>query len=54
MYSLKVCITWVKEHKTTISDSIDEKIYLDPDIGLFVTWYEPDPMDGEYPGIEGD
>jgi phosphomannomutase len=46
--------TWAKEHDTTIFDLIDEKIYLDPDIGLFVTGYEPDPMDGEYPGIEGD
>lgn len=33
---------------------IDEYIYLDPAIGLFVTGYEPDPLDGEYPGIEGD
>ena len=33
---------------------LDEKIYLDPDIGLFVNGYEPDPMDGEYPGIVGD
>ena len=22
--------------------------------GLFVNYYEPDPLDGEYPGIEGD
>jgi phosphomannomutase len=45
---------WAKEHKTTIYDLIDEKIYLESEIGLFVTGYEPDPMDGEYPGIEGD
>jgi phosphomannomutase len=45
---------WAKEQETTIFNLIDEKIYLDPGIGLFVTGYEPDPMDGEYPGIEGD
>ncbi|MBN1981943.1 MAG: hypothetical protein JW795_10440, partial [Chitinivibrionales bacterium] len=33
---------------------IDNEIFLDDDIGLFVTGYEPDPLDGEYPGIEGD
>jgi phosphoglucomutase len=45
---------WAKERGTTIFELIDEKIYLDPAIGLFVTGYEPDPLDGEYPGIEGD
>jgi len=45
---------WAKEKGTTLFDLIDENIYLDPDIGLFVNGYEPDPMDGEYPGIEGD
>jgi phosphomannomutase len=33
---------------------IDKHIYLDPAIGLFYNHYEPDPIDGEYPGIEGD
>jgi hypothetical protein len=45
---------WAKEKGITLFDLIDDEIYLDPDIGLFVTSYEPDPMDGEYPGIEGD
>lgn len=45
---------WAKEQKTTLYRLIDEKIYMDPDIGLFVNLYEPDPLDGEYPGIEGD
>ncbi len=45
---------WAKERGTTIFDLINEKIYMDPAIGLFVTGYEPDPWDGEYPGIEGD
>jgi len=45
---------WAKEQGMTLFQLIDEKIYLDPDIGLFVGGYQPDPMDGEYPGIEGD
>jgi phosphomannomutase len=44
---------WAKQNGTTISELID-KLYLDSDIGLFVNHYEPDPLDGEYPGIEGD
>ncbi len=45
---------YAKEHDTTLFDLLDEKIYLDPGIGLFVNGYEPDPLDGEYPGIRGD
>jgi len=45
---------WAKENGTSIFELIDKHIYLDPDIGLFVNHYEPDPLDGEYPGIEGD
>lgn len=45
---------WAKERGTTIFELIDKEIFLDPDIGLFVTRYEPDPLIGEYPGIEGD
>ena len=45
---------YANENGTTLYDLIDEKIYLDPDIGLFITGYEPDPLDGEYPGIVGD
>ena len=44
---------WAKQHGTSIFELIDRHIYLDPDIGLFVNLYEPDPLDGEYPGIEG-
>lgn len=43
-----------KEQGTTLLDLLDREIHLDPDVGLFVTLYEPDPRDGEYPGIEGD
>ncbi len=45
---------YAKENNTTIYELIDNEIYLDPDIGYFVNYYEPDPLDGEYPGIEGD
>jgi len=45
---------WAKENGTTLIGLLDKHIYLDPDIGLFVNLYKPDPLDGEYPGIEGD
>jgi phosphomannomutase len=45
---------WAKEKGTSLIELLDKHIYLDPDIGLFVNLYEPDPLDGEYPGIEGD
>ncbi|HFA49193.1 MAG TPA: hypothetical protein ENJ95_09265 [Bacteroidetes bacterium] len=45
---------WAKDQGTSIFELIDKKIFLDPEIGLFYNHYEPDPIDGEYPGIEGD
>lgn len=45
---------WAKTHGMSLIELLDEKIYLDPAIGLFVTYYEPDPLDGEYPGLAGD
>jgi phosphomannomutase len=45
---------YAKKLGTTLFNLIDEKIYLDPEIGLFVNGYEADPTDGEYPGITGD
>ncbi|MBU0717760.1 MAG: hypothetical protein KJ749_05875, partial [Planctomycetes bacterium] len=42
-----------KEHGTNLLDWADDKLYLDPDIGLYVTFYEPDPLDGEYEGLAG-
>ena len=42
-----------KESGVNLIDLLDEKIYLDPDIGLYVTHYEPDPLDGEYEGLAG-
>ena len=44
---------WAKEQGTNLIDLLDEKIYLDPAIGLFATHYEPDPIDGEYEGLAG-
>ncbi len=44
---------YAKEQGTNLLDLLDEKIYLDPDIGLYVTYYEPDPIDGEYEGLAG-
>jgi phosphomannomutase len=45
---------WAKQHGTTLFELVDKHVYLDPAVGLFVNHYEPDPLDGEYPGIEGD
>jgi phosphoglucomutase len=45
---------WAKQQATTLYELMDKHVHLDPDVGLFVTHYEPDPIDGEYPGIEGD
>ena len=46
--------SYAKANGTTLFEMVDRHIYLDPDVGLFVNRYEPDPLDGEYPGIEGD
>lgn len=45
---------WAKDNGTTVFEILDKEIYLDKEIGLFYNHYEPDPIDGEYPGIEGD
>ncbi|MCH9032753.1 MAG: hypothetical protein IIB00_10930, partial [candidate division Zixibacteria bacterium] len=45
---------YAKEQGSSLIELLDKHIYLDPNIGLFATFYEPDPLDGEYPGIEGD
>src|SRR5262249_55696120 len=45
---------FAKEHGTSLMDLLNDRIYTDPDIGLFVSYYEPDPLDGEYPGLKGD
>jgi phosphoglucomutase len=45
---------YAKSQGMTLPDMLAEHVYSDPAIGLFVNYYEPDPMDGEYAGIEGD
>ena len=45
---------WCKSEGATMRELLNERVWRDPDIGLFATFYEPDPLDGEYPGIEGD
>ncbi len=45
---------WAKQQGHTLQELIDRHVYLDPEVGLFANLYEPDPLDGEYPGIEGD
>jgi len=44
---------YAKSQGTTIFNLIDEKIYLDPDIGLFINYYEPVPYWGQFEGLTG-
>jgi phosphomannomutase len=44
---------YAKERGMHLLDMLDEKLYLDPEVGLFITFYEPDPIDGEYEGLAG-
>jgi len=46
--------TYAKAHGTSLIGLLDQHIYTDPAVGLVVTGYEPDPVDGEYPGLTGD
>src|SRR5262245_579610 len=45
---------YAKEQGTSLMGLLNDRIYTDPQIGLFVSYYEPDPLDGEYPGLKGD
>lgn len=45
---------YAKVNKTDLMSLMVKHLYSDPDIGLFANYYEPDPLDGEYPGLEGD
>jgi len=45
---------YAREQGTSLIGLLNDFIYTDPDIGLFVSYYEPDPLDGEYPGLKGD
>jgi len=44
---------YAKSQNKTILELIDEKIYLDPAVGLFITYYEPEPYWGQYEGLTG-
>ncbi|MBI1389255.1 MAG: hypothetical protein GC154_12485 [bacterium] len=44
---------YAKSKGTDLFRLLDEEIFLDPDIGYFLNYYEPDPLDGEYDGIKG-
>ena len=45
---------YAKEQGTDLMSLLAKHVYADPDVGLFVNYYEPDPFDGEYPGLAGD
>ena len=45
---------YAKQEGSDLLTLIERNLYADEQIGLFVNYYEPDPLDGEYPGIEGD
>ncbi len=45
--------SYAKQKGTTLYSLIDENVFLDPEIGYFLNYYEPDPLDGEYDGMEG-
>ena len=44
---------YAKSQGLTLFHLLDEHIYLDPDIGYFVTYYESTPQWGEFKGLEG-
>jgi phosphoglucomutase len=44
---------FAKSQEKTIIDLVDEKLYLDPEIGCFINHYEPIPYWGEFEGPTG-
>jgi phosphomannomutase len=44
---------YAKRQGTDLLSLLAKHIYADDDVGLFVNYYEPDPLDGEYPGLRG-
>ena len=44
---------YAKSKGTDLFQLMDEQIFLDPEIGYFLNYYEPDPLDGEYDGMQG-
>lgn len=45
---------YAKEQGIDLMTLLAREIYANPNVGLFVNYYEPDPFDGEYPGLAGD
>jgi phosphoglucomutase len=45
---------YAKQQGTDILSLLARHIYADESVGLFTNYYEPDPLDGEYPGLAGD
>ncbi len=43
-----------KGQGTDLLSLLARHIYCDESVGVYVNYYEPDPLDGEYPGLEGD
>lgn len=46
-------LAYAKKQKKSVLDLVNEKLYLDPGIGLIRTGYRPAPVFGQYEGIEG-
>lgn len=46
-------LAYAKTQKKSVLDLVNEKLYLDPSIGLIRTGYRPAPVFGQYEGIEG-
>ncbi|MCM8768766.1 MAG: hypothetical protein NC911_03675, partial [Candidatus Omnitrophica bacterium] len=44
---------YAKSEGLELLELVDQKIYLDPQIGLFATYYEPEPYWGQYEGLTG-
>jgi len=44
---------YAKSIGKTLIELLDEHIYLDPDIGLFINYYEPEPYWGQFEGPAG-
>lgn len=46
-------LAYAKAQKKSVLELVNEKLYLDPAIGLIRTGYRPAPVYGQYEGIEG-
>ncbi|MGB5108114.1 MAG: hypothetical protein WBP29_02355 [Candidatus Zixiibacteriota bacterium] len=46
-------LAYAKTQKKSVLDLVNEKLYLDSNIGLIRTGYRPAPVFGQYEGIEG-